>query len=167
MSEIRTGRRFPFAIVPLWVADHPEVEALDVAVYVAIKRHADQHGEAHPSRQTIARLAKCSTKTVDRAVERLVDINALEKHARRLPSGDPTSNLYVIHEAPPTEGGRDSQSLGRDSQSPGVGTDSRTELEPLELEGALDLSAPADTSKWTPMPDHIRAMLQPSQGGTP
>jgi len=157
MSEIRTGRRFPFAIVPLWVVDHPDIEALDVAVYVAIKRHADHHGQAHPSRQTIARLAKCSVKTVDRAVERLVDINALEKHARRNKAGDAISNLYIIHEAP--SGGGVSQSLGGVSQSPGVASERRTELDPVELEG----DDPPDTSEWTPMPDDIRAMLAPPE----
>jgi hypothetical protein len=161
MSEINTGRRFPFAIMPLWIVDHPNLEALDVAVYVAIKRHADREGDAHPSRQTIARLAKVSIKTVDRSVDRLIEIGALEKFARRNPNGDPTSNRYIIHEVPRKEGGSVSQTLGGVSQSPGVASERRTELHPIELEDVLDYSKPADTSEWTPPPAYIKAMLQP------
>ena len=162
MSEIRTGRRFPFALVPLWVVDEPEVTPLDVAVYIAIKRHADSHGEAYPSRATIAEVAGVSVDTVDRAVKRLIDIGALDKEVRRKRNGEPTSNLYTIHEEP--EGYRSQRQGGR-SQRPGVAAQNPPELDPLELEGALDLTTPADTSEWTPMPDSIRAMLTPPDKG--
>ena len=163
MSEIRTGRRFPFVITPLWVVDHPEVTALDVAVYIAIKRHADSAGEAYPSRARIAEVAKCSVDTVDRAVKRLIDIGALEKEVRRKPNGDPTSNMYTIHEEP--EGYR-SQRQGSRSQRPGVAAQSGTNLEPIQLEDdKLDLTVEADPSEWAPMPDTIRDMLQKQPPG--
>ena len=155
MTEIRTGRRYPFALVPLWVVDHPDVTSLDVAVYVAIKRHADQHGEAYPSRARIAELAKCSVDTVDRAKKRLLDIGALDVEVRRKRNGEPISNLYTIHEAPPE--GRSQRQGGR-SQRPGVAAETIRELEPLELEAT-------DPSDWTPMPDEIRAMLSAPRPG--
>ena len=166
MSEIKTGRRFPFAIVPLWVVDHPVTEKLDVSVYVAIKRHADQGGTAYPSRARIAELAKCSVESVDRSVKRLIEAGALDKEVRRNKAGDPISNLYTIHEEPP---GVVSQTRGSVSQTPGVASHRRTELEPEQLEGdALDLSEPADPSEWTGMPDDIRDMLpKPTTGSTP
>ena len=157
MTEIRNGRRFPFVVTPLWVVDHPDVTPLDVAVYVAIKRHADGDGEAYPSRARIAELAKVSVDTVDRAVKRLIDIGALEKEVRRKKNGEPTSNLYTIHEEPL---GYRSQRQGSRSQRPGVAAQNRPELEPIELEGGrLDYSSPADPSEWTPMPDDLRAKL--------
>jgi DNA-binding transcriptional MocR family regulator len=161
MTEIRTGRRFPFVIVPLWVVDHPVTDKLDVTVYVAIKRHADQTGTAWPSRARIADLAKCSVESVDRSVKRLIDAGALEKEVRRNKSGEPTSNLYTIHEEPPDVV---SQTRGSVSQTTGVASRRRTNLEPEEQEGdALDLTTTPDPSDWTPMPDTIRAMLTPPQ----
>ena len=158
MTEIRNGRRFPFVVTPLWVVDHPDVTPLDVAVYVAIKRHADGDGEAYPSRARIAELAKVSVDTVDRAVKRLIDIGALEKEVRRKKNGEPTSNLYTIHEEPM---GYRSQRQGSRSQRPGVAAQNPPELEPLELEGGrLDYTSPADPSEWTlPSPD-IKATIQ-------
>jgi hypothetical protein len=162
MSEIKTGRRFPFVIMPLWVVDHPDVTPLDVAVYIAIKRHADVSGEAYPSRARIAEVAKCSVDSVDRAVKRLMDVGALEKEVRRKANGDPTSNLYTIHEEPD---GYRSQRQGSRSQRPGVAAQSGTNLEPIQLEAqdALNYDIPADTTEWTPMPDTVRAMLEKSK----
>ena len=163
MTEIRTGRRFPFALVPLWMVDHPDITPIDVAVYVSIKRHADQQGEAYPSRARIAELAKLSVDSVDRSVKRLIDVGVLEKEVRRKKNGEPTSNLYTIHEEP--EGYR-SQRQGSRSQRPGVAAQNRPELEPIELEDApLDYTVEPDPSEWTPMPDSIRAMLQPPDTG--
>ena len=165
MSEIRTGRRFPFALVPLWVVDHPDMTPHDVAVYVAIKRHADDAGEAYPSRARIAELAKCSVDTVDRSVKRLIEVGALDKEVRRNKKGEPTSNLYTIHEEPQ---GYRSQRQGGRSQRPGVAAQTLTELEPIELDTAerpVDYTTVPDTSEWTPMPDDIRAMLRTSANG--
>jgi DNA-binding transcriptional MocR family regulator len=169
MSEIRTGRRFPFAIVPLWVMDDPSIEALDIAVYVAIKRHADVQGEAYPSRQTIARLAKVSVSTVDRAVERLVAVNALEKHTRKHPNGDPASNLYLIHEAPTRPSWYVPERGGSVSQTVGVASEGRTELDPLRTRTGepLNLEVEADPSEWTLPSDEVRARVSQTLGGSP
>ena len=151
--------------MPLWVVDHPDVTPLDVAVYIAIKRHADGDGEAYPSRARIAEVAKCSVDTVDRSVKRLIEIGALEKEVRRKKNGEPTSNLYTIHEEPV---GYRSQRHGSRSQRPGVAAQTPTELEPIELEdGRLDYSSPADPSEWTPPPDDIRANIRSMLGSRP
>jgi len=157
MSQIKTGRRFPFVIVPLWVVDHPDTDKLDVTVYVAIKRHADDTGQAFPSRARIAELAKCSVETVDRSVQRLIAAGALDKEVRRNAKGDPTSNLYTIYEQPPDVV---SQTRGSRSQTTGVAARTIRELDPLQLEEA-------DPSEWTPMPDDIRAMLKTPSNGDP
>jgi len=160
MSEARRGRRMPFVIMPWAVLDDESLTAHDVLVYATIARYADvTTGVAWPSRSTVAQNARCDIKTVDRCVARLVAAGFLEKHKRTTPKGD-ESNVYVVHEivarqeqlaAPPKRNGGDSRGAGG-------GTQTVRELEPIQLDNT-------DPSEWTPMPDDIRAMLNPPDTG--
>jgi hypothetical protein len=162
MSEARRGRRMPFVILPWAVLDDDTLTAHDVLVYSTIARYADvTTGVAWPSRATVAQNARCDIKTVDRCVARLVAAGFLEKHKRTTDKGD-ESNVYVVHEIvarqeqltrPSNRRGGDSNGARGGTQTVrGGGTQTVRELEPIQLEEA-------DPSEWTPMPDHLRALL--------
>jgi len=168
----------PFVIVPWGLLDDDGLTAHDILVYATIARYADSAtGEAWPSRQTVAHMARCDIKTVDRAVARLVKSGYLEKTKRKNTEGE--TNLYVVHELVARQeslAGRDSRGArGRDSNGARVGTQTVRplgtqtvrELEPLELDrgDALDYTVEPSPSEWTPMPDDVRAMLpKPTKG---
>jgi DNA-binding GntR family transcriptional regulator len=139
-NEIKRGRRLPFVVVPWWLLDCKDIDGYDLAVYCAIARHADNQGEAYPSRSRIAELAGVNIKTVDRAVVALQNAGAIEKRIRRNKAGDPTSNIYIVHELPTgvatqTVGGSDSNGTTPATQTvQGVATQTVHELEALELE---------------------------------
>ena len=160
MSEARRGRRMPFVILPWAVLDHETLTAHDVLVYATIARYADvTTGVAWPSRSTVAQNARCDIKTVDRAVVRLVAAGFLEKHKRKTEKGD-ESNVYVVHEIVARQEQLETspRNRGGDSRGTGGGTQTVRELEP-------DITREKAPSEWAPMPDSIRAMLQPQPPG--
>jgi DNA-binding transcriptional MocR family regulator len=140
LNEIKRGRRLPFVVVPWWLLDCKDIDGYDLAVYCAIARHADNQGEAYPSRTRIAELAGVNIKTVDRAVKTLENAGAIEKRTRRDKAGDPTSNVYIVHELPTgvatqTVPPSDSNGATVATQTvPPVATQTVHELEALELE---------------------------------
>ncbi len=94
MTEIRSTEYF--AIIPEWVL-HADISANAVRLYGVLNRFANSRGHAWPSRKTIADLMRVSVATVDRAKEELVELGALTVEPRTTPSGDPSSNLYILH----------------------------------------------------------------------
>lgn len=97
MTEIRSTEYF--AIIPEWVL-HADISANAVRLYGVLNRFANSRGHAWPSRKTIAEIMRVSVATVDRAKEELVEAGALTVEARKTPSGDPSSNLYILHTSP-------------------------------------------------------------------
>jgi hypothetical protein len=103
---------------------------------------------------------------VDRCVARLVRAGFLEKHKRRHELGE--SNVYVVHEIVARQETLNPKSRGRGTNGAGVGaqtvrplgTQTVRELEPIQLEAT-------DPSEWAPMPDSVRAMLNPPTPGDP
>jgi hypothetical protein len=167
MSEARRGRRMPFVILPWAVLDNELLSAHDVLVYATIARYADgTTGVAWPSRKTVADLARCDIKTVDRSIGRLVSSGFLEKHKRKHELGE--SNVYIVHEIvaqqetlKPRSRGRDSNGATRGTQTGRpLGTQTVRELELLQLDKA-------ERSEWTGVPDDVRAQVAALQGGTP
>ena len=168
MSEIRRGRRLPFVVVPWWLLDLEDVGGFDLAVYCAIARHADAEGQAHPSRSRIAEMAGVNIKTVDRAVAKLTEVGAIEKRRRKDPAGDPTSNLYLVHELP--TGVATEMVLRSDSNGATVGTETGLrvgtetvhELEPSELE-PINYKGDESGDLWKTQPkEYARQQLQRS-----
>ena len=166
MSEARRGRRLPFVILPWAVLDNELLSAHDILVYATIARYADgTTGVAWPSRKTVADLARCDIKTVDRSIGRLVASGFLEKNKRKHELGE--SNVYIVHEIVAAQQTLKPRSRGRDSNGAGVGT--RT-VRPLatqtvrELEPEITRMKPA--SEWTGLPDDVRAQVAALQGGT-
>jgi DNA-binding transcriptional MocR family regulator len=157
----------PFVILPWAVLDNELLSAHDVLVYATIARYADwTTGVAWPSRKTVADLARCDIKTVDRSIGRLVSSGFLEKHKRKHELGE--SNVYIVHEIvaqqetlKPRSRGRDSNgaTLGTQTGRP-LGTQTGRELELLQLHKA-------ERSEWTGVPDDVRAQVAALQGGTP
>lgn len=94
MTEIRSTEYF--AIIPEWVL-HADISSNAVRLYAVLNRFANSRGHAWPSRKTIAEIMRVSVATVDRAKEELVELGALSVEPRTTPSGDPSSNLYILH----------------------------------------------------------------------
>lgn len=105
MTEVQVSDYF--AIIPEWILN-ANVSSNAVRLYCILHRFANSRGVAWPSRKTIADAMKCSTATVDRAKEELVEIGALTVHNRTTDAGDPTSNLYVLHIRPVDNGDKSS-----------------------------------------------------------
>lgn len=94
MTEIRSTEYF--AIIPEWVLN-ADISSNAVRLYGVLNRFANSRGHAWPSRKTIAELMRVSVATVDRAKDELVALGALTVEPRTTPSGDPSSNLYILH----------------------------------------------------------------------
>ena len=165
MSEIQRGRRLPFVVLPWAVLEHRSLTATDVLVYATIARFADNAtGEAWPSRQTIAGLARCSVDTIDRSIGVLEKAGFLTKQRRKGEKGEPASNLYTVHEI--ADQPQDVVGGSRTHAARGSRTDaargSRTHAartRPNELEG-LDIDeTPVDKAEWTLPPDDVRAKI--------
>jgi hypothetical protein len=102
MSEIQS--REYFAIVPEWIV-LADISSNAIRLYALLNRFANSQGRAWPSRKTLADLMRTSTATVDRAKDELVTIGALEIEHRLNPSGDPSSNLYILTTSSPVRKG--------------------------------------------------------------
>lgn len=166
MSEIKRGTRLPFVILPYEVLDDGTLTATEILVYVTIARHADNFGQAYPSRQRIAKLARCSESTVDRAVAVLIAGRYLDVHHR---TG--TSNLYFVHEVRAArggvvtgdEGGSSPMTRGVVTHDEGGSSPMTTELDPPNQIHEL----PTDLSGWTLPADDVRAKISATLGGKP
>ena len=102
------GQIFPFAAVPAWVALHPQVTPLDLAIYTFMCAHVlMSQGQLHTQmyRGTIARRFGISESTVSESTARLERLGAIAKSGlasasgRRWGTGEATT--YVIRVAPP------------------------------------------------------------------
>ena len=106
-----------FAKVPFWLQDHPsdKVTAIVLGVYSAIYRSAewnpneDSQSGAWPSQETIASRARCSVRSVRRAVDVLQDLGVL--HVEERPGRTP---LYSLRTSDPGHSGRTSQDMVAD-----------------------------------------------------
>ena len=67
------------------------------AVYCCLRRHKSQTtNDCWPSRETIARMCRCTRRTVDKALHELCDIGLVKKEKRYAADGRRTSNLYTV-----------------------------------------------------------------------
>lgn len=110
-----------FSIVPEWLLDSA-VSHKAIRVYAIIARYADnQTMTAWPARATIAGRAKCTLKSVDRAITELVEVGALSKELRRDDTGQ-RSSVYTLRRVRGgdkiTIGGRQKRHRGGDKNDP-------------------------------------------------
>ena len=91
----------PFFRVPNELIDHPEVEPIlstvETLVYLVLCRYANKDGQAWPRYQRIADGARCSRRSAIRAVARLEEAGLLLKTHVFSPTGEYTSNHYVVY----------------------------------------------------------------------
>jgi hypothetical protein len=81
-----------FAIVDEWVLNLP-ISDRALRLYVLLLRYADNHThKAFPSRETLSKRMACSTSSVDRATQELIDHGAVSKSQRMN-----SSLVYTVH----------------------------------------------------------------------
>lgn len=93
----------PFAMVPEWVLEHPDLSDRAVRLYGLLARSADREGRAFPGRKRLADRLRCSATSVDRAVAELVAVDAVASRPRSRPDGSRTSNDYYVWPASPPD----------------------------------------------------------------
>jgi hypothetical protein len=147
MTNLHTDVRF--SIVPEWVID-ADISDRAVRVYAILARYADSETlQAFPSRETLAKRARCHWRSIDRAIDELVKLGAVTKTHRK--NGDAyQSNIYTLRRVLPMM----SRGVDTDVQgvvtpvSRGVDTDVHltrtTELEPKNVELLNDISRKFD-----------------------
>ena len=93
MSNIHTEVRF--SILPEWVID-ADISDRAVRVYAILARYADSETlQAFPSRETLAKRARCHWRSIDRAIDELVKLGAVTKTHRK--NGEAyQSNIYTL-----------------------------------------------------------------------
>lgn len=105
-----------WAQVPEWVI-RADISDRAVRVYALLSRRANGDQQAFPSRRYLAQGIRCSTKSVDRALEELVGIGALTKQTQ-FRDNRQTVNLYTLRAmagTPVTMGGDTGVAGGRDT----------------------------------------------------
>tara|TARA_R100001460_G_scaffold2077_3_gene7080 strand:- start:148 stop:900 length:753 start_codon:yes stop_codon:yes gene_type:complete len=84
-----------FSIIPEWVLDS-DISDKALRVYALLARYADNDNlQAFPSRQTLANRARCSVKSIDRALDELIKLGAIKKQ-HRVQQGVYTSSLFTV-----------------------------------------------------------------------
>ena len=120
-----------FSIIPEWLLD-ADISHKAVRIYAIIARYADnQTLTAWPARSTLAARAKCTIKSVDRAITELIKVGALTKATRHDDDGGNRTSLYTLKRlqggTKATQGGRQNDYRGGDKIDPLTITN---ELEP-------------------------------------
>jgi len=160
-NQIRTDRRF--AIIDEWILDL-SISDRALRLYAVLNRYADKDThKAFPSRRTLAERLNCSSKSVDRAINELIDAGLLEKEQRWN-----SSLMFTLTSGAPVSRGVDSPVQGGWSpQSRGVDTDDdltrTTELEP-ENENHLTKSKPKNADDYEPSQDLLEALTRDYPG---
>jgi hypothetical protein len=83
-----------WAQVPEWVVTAP-ISDRAVRLYALLARRANSDSQAFPSRKYLAVNMHCSSKSVDRAMEELLDIGAVTK-SKQFHDSRQTVNLYTL-----------------------------------------------------------------------
>lgn len=94
-----------FSIIPEAVL-YANISDRAVRLYGVLRRYADEKtNQCYPSRNTLATRLNTSTRSIDRAMDELVELGAVTKKMRKLVDSDGyTSNLYTLNViiAPPS-----------------------------------------------------------------
>ena len=89
-------RRLPFTLIENIILEDQALSRVDILVYLAIAKHADEEGTCWPSMATIGKLARCARETVARSLTHLEARGYLKRSARFRPDGGVTSNVYQL-----------------------------------------------------------------------
>ena len=117
-GESRTSGGFcmvPWAVVDARLSPH------ELAVYVALVRHANWRGQAWPSVETIAGVSGMGARRAREAINELVRIGFIRREYRKTPCGDDDTPLYhVLRGTVPREVGTVPREVGMALGEPGV-----------------------------------------------
>jgi len=154
-NQIRTDRRF--AIIDEWILDLP-ISDRALRLYAVLNRYADKDThKAFPSRRTLAERLNCSPKSVDRAINELIEAGLLEKEQRWN-----SSLMFTLTSGAPVSKGVDSGDQGGWSpESRGLDTGGdltrTTELEPKN-DNHLTKPKPKNADDYQPSPDLLEKL---------
>ena len=104
MAQVIPLRPHTFRLDNCVIDDYAaELGAIGVAVYAVLQRYADRTtGQCWPSVATMARLLRLSKNCVKKYLHLLARRGLITIAPRATAEGDPTSNLYTVHD--PTQG---------------------------------------------------------------
>jgi len=143
-DHITTDLRF--SMVPAWLLER-RISDKALRLYAVLAGYADSEtGHAYPGRTLLSRRMDCSVKTVDRAVQELLETGAIKKQ-QRVKDGHYQSSLYTVVRIDPAQGVtrphvKDDATpchTRPDPVSPVTHRTITTELEPIELEPHNDI----------------------------
>lgn len=86
-----------WSVVPNWVIRSTTLHGTEKLMYIALLNRANKAGECWPSLDLLEADVGVSRKTVLRNLERLEELNLVERVRRRGPDGGNTSNLYRVN----------------------------------------------------------------------
>ena len=100
MAQVIPLRPHTFRVDNCLIDDYAaEIGALGVAIYAVLQRYADRAtGACWPSVATIARLLRLSKNCVKKYLHLLARLGLITIASRATAEGDPTSNLYTVHD---------------------------------------------------------------------
>jgi len=157
VSRVRIEEKF--AVVPEWLLS-ADISAQAVRIYAVMARYADRTGKAFPSHRAISERVRCSIRTVQRGLDELVTLGAVEVRERKDAAGQ-RSNEYFIRVSRPLAIG-DQGGLFTHDQGP-LDTDGRQNESHSEREEPTPLSAtqtsphdPFEDDFWPKWPDQRR-----------
>ena len=101
MKRDRIELQVPFAQIPRWIIESPDLSDRAVRLYGVLHRWAGLPEGIIPGRAKLASfLRDCSTRAVTRATAELVDVGAVVVRKRLNDRGEQTSNEYVLMATP-------------------------------------------------------------------
>lgn len=100
MAQVIPLRPHTFRVDNIIIDDYAaDIGALGVAVYAVLQRYADRAtGQCWPSVATIATLLRLSKNCVKKYLHLLARRGLISIASRTTTEGDPTSNLYTLHD---------------------------------------------------------------------
>jgi hypothetical protein len=168
-------RRLPFTLIENIVLEDQELGAVDVLVYLALAKHADDEGTCWPSLATIGKVARCGRTAALKSIATLEAHGYLKRKNRFRPDGGVTSNFYQllslkaekhpVHQADPPRPHRElapvhvvNTNYIQSEQDPDEERERQAEEAfPLPVSAESGLSLP---SAPLPEPETLRARLQ-------
>lgn len=120
MAQVIPLRSYTFRLDNCLIDDYAAaMGAIGVAIYTVLQRYADRTtGQCWPSVPTMAATLNLSPRCVQKYLRHLARIGLIDIASRRAADGDPTSNLYTLHDPTQTEALRRRQ-RGRASDTGG------------------------------------------------
>lgn len=105
MAQVIPLRPHTFRVDNIIIDDYAaEMGALGVAIYAVLQRYADRTtGQCWPSVATIAVTLRLSKNCVKKYLHHLARLGLITIAPRSTADGDPTSNLYTVHDPTQTE----------------------------------------------------------------